>query len=99
VSFNSIRHSSRDLLSWVGRWLFYARSEPYEVDVTEEYVINELHGLSNVKVAGSGNAYSALVKRDLWSSLGSHDLLIMKGLDNFETYLELKPGWAMHYFY
>jgi uncharacterized protein with ATP-grasp and redox domains len=41
----------------------YARSEPYEVDVTEEYVINELHGLSNVKVVGSGNAYSALVKR------------------------------------
>jgi len=69
----------------------YARSEPYEVDVTEEYVINELHGLSNVKVVGSGNAYSALAKKDLWPSLGSHDLLIMKGLDNFETYLELKP--------
>ena len=69
----------------------YARSEPYEVDVTEEYVIDELHGLSNVKVVGSGNAYSALAKKDLWPSLGSHDLLIMKGLDNFETYLELKP--------
>jgi hypothetical protein len=69
----------------------YARSEPYEVDVTEKYVIDELHGLSNVKVVGSGNAYSALAKKDLWPSLGSHDLLIMKGLDNFETYLELKP--------
>ncbi len=68
----------------------YARSEPYEVDVTASYVINETRDLG-IKVVGSGSAYTALFNKELWDGMRRHDVLFLKGLDNFETYLELDP--------
>ncbi|WP_054857629.1 ARMT1-like domain-containing protein [Vulcanisaeta sp. JCM 16159] len=64
----------------------YARGLPYEVDVTADYV-KRLLG-DKVKVVSTGNRYPPFYNRGLWRELGSHELIISKGVGNFEAYLE-----------
>ncbi|MGC8543706.1 MAG: hypothetical protein ACP5NQ_07160, partial [Vulcanisaeta sp.] len=35
--------------------------------------------------------YTALFNKELWDGMRRHYVLFLKGLDNFETYLELDP--------
>ncbi|WP_238375030.1 ARMT1-like domain-containing protein [Vulcanisaeta thermophila] len=68
----------------------YAKSTPYEVDVTHNHVRSELGG--NVTVKAIPGNYSAFWYRELRNELGGYDLVISKGLDNLETYAEVMPG-------
>lgn len=67
----------------------YAKSKPYELDVTADYVRGHVEGLG-VDVVGSGGMNSPLLG-DAVKAMARHDLVIAKGLDNYETYLEFKP--------
>jgi len=69
----------------------YARGEPYELDVVADYVRNALEGIG-AEVISSGGAHSVFSVENLREMLRKHDLLISKGLDNFETYLEFNPA-------
>ncbi|GAB6946382.1 ARMT1-like domain-containing protein [Vulcanisaeta sp. JCM 16161] len=64
----------------------YARGLPYEVDVTADYVSRVLG--DKVRVVSTGSRYPAFYNRGLWHDLGNHDLIISKGVGNFEAYLE-----------
>jgi uncharacterized protein with ATP-grasp and redox domains len=65
----------------------YARGLPYEVDVTADYVSKVLNN-TNVKVVSTGTRYPVFYNRSLLGSLKEHDLVISKGVGNFEAYLE-----------
>ncbi len=67
----------------------YARSSPYEVDVTYDYVIG-FAGSFRVR-ALPGN-YSAFWYGDVVRELMGYDLVVSKGLDNLETFMERRPG-------
>ena len=67
----------------------YARSRPYEVDVTYEYVTSLAGGFRVRALPGN---YSAFWYDDVVGELASYDLVISKGLDNLETFMERRPG-------
>ncbi len=64
----------------------YARGLPYEVDVTADYVSRVLG--DRVRVISTGNRYPVFYNRGLWRDLNTHELIISKGVGNFEAYLE-----------
>ena len=64
----------------------YARGLPYEIDVTADYVSGVLG--DKVKVVSTGNRYPVFYNRGLWRDLSAHELIISKGVGNFEAYLE-----------
>ncbi|MGC8606236.1 MAG: ARMT1-like domain-containing protein [Vulcanisaeta sp.] len=76
----------RRLLDMGVRVTVYARGLPYEVDVTADYVSKVLG--DRVRVVSTGNRYPVFYNRGLWHDLGTHDLIISKGVGNFEAYLE-----------
>ncbi|ADY00390.1 hypothetical protein VMUT_0174 [Vulcanisaeta moutnovskia 768-28] len=76
----------RRLLDMGVRVTVYARGLPYEVDVTADYVSKVLG--DRVRVVSTGNRYPVFYNRGLWHDLGAHDLIISKGVGNFEAYLE-----------
>ena len=67
----------------------YARNRPYEVDVTYDYVVNKV---SNAEVRALPGNYSAFWYGDVVRELAGYDLVISKGLDNLETFMERRPG-------
>ena len=67
----------------------YARSRPYEVDVTYEYVASLAR---NFRVRALPGNYSAFWYDDVVRELANYDLVISKGLDNLETFMERRPG-------
>ena len=67
----------------------YARSRPYEVDVTYDYAIGFA---GNFRVRALPGNYSAFWYGDVVRELTGYDLVISKGLDNLETFMERKPG-------
>lgn len=67
----------------------YARSRPYEVDVTYDYVASLAR---NFRVRALPGNYSAFWYGDVVNELAGYDLVISKGLDNLETFMERKPG-------
>ncbi len=76
----------RRLVDMGFRVTVYARGLPYEVDVTADYVSKVLS--NKVKVMSTGNRYPPFYNRSLWQDLRHHDLIISKGVGNFESYLE-----------
>ncbi len=64
----------------------YARGLPYEVDVTADHVSKVLG--NGIEVVSTGNRYPVFYNRGLWNSLSRHELIISKGVGNFEAYLE-----------
>ena len=76
----------RRLVDMGFRVTVYARGLPYEVDVTADYVSKVLG--DEVKVVSTGNRYPPFYNRSLWEDLRRHDLVISKGVGNFESYLE-----------
>jgi hypothetical protein len=65
----------------------YARGLPYEVDVTAKYV-SEVLGDTRVRIVSTGTRYPVFYNKGLIRDLENHDLIISKGLGNFEAYLE-----------
>ncbi|MFB6469989.1 MAG: ARMT1-like domain-containing protein [Vulcanisaeta sp. AZ3] len=65
----------------------YARGMPYEVDITADYASKILKDI-NVKIISTKNRYPVFYNENLWSNLRKHDLIISKGIGNFEAYLE-----------
>ncbi len=65
----------------------YTRELPYEVDVTYKYVKEALKDV-NVEVISTGNRYPAFYVKDLWQFMKQHDVIISKGVGNFEACLE-----------
>ncbi|GAB6948308.1 DUF89 domain-containing protein [Vulcanisaeta sp. JCM 16161] len=78
----------RKLSSMGVKVVVYTRSRPYEVDVTYDYVIG-FAGEFDVR-ALPGN-YSAFWYDDVVRELMNYDLVISKGLDNLETFMEKRP--------
>ncbi|WP_054842245.1 ARMT1-like domain-containing protein [Vulcanisaeta distributa] len=76
----------RKLIDMGLRVTVYARGMPYEVDVTADYVSKVLG--DKVRVVSTGNRYPAFYNKGLWRDLGNHELIISKGVGNFEAYLE-----------
>ncbi|ADY00870.1 hypothetical protein VMUT_0659 [Vulcanisaeta moutnovskia 768-28] len=66
----------------------YARDKPYEVDVTYDYVINKAR---NAEVRELPGNYSAFWYDEVIRELMNYDLVISKGLDNLETFMEKSP--------
>ena len=65
----------------------YARGLPYEVDVTAKYVSKVLSD-ARVRIVSTETRYPVFYNKDLTKDLENHDLIISKGLGNFEAYLE-----------
>ncbi|BDR92912.1 ARMT1-like domain-containing protein [Vulcanisaeta souniana] len=80
----------RKLVDMGLRVTVYARGLPYEVDVTADYVSKVLS--DKVKIVSTGNRYPPFYNRGLWQDLRRHDLVISKGVGNFESYLENDLG-------
>ncbi|ADN51099.1 ARMT1-like domain-containing protein [Vulcanisaeta distributa] len=76
----------RKLIDLGLRVTVYARGLPYEVDVTANYVSRVLG--DRVRVTSTGNRYPVFYNRGLWRDLSMHELIISKGVGNFEAYLE-----------
>jgi len=65
-----------------------ARLKPYETDVTYSYVKNVLRG-DGVSVVTTSNRYPAFLSNEVYDKyINSSDLVISKGVGNFEAYLE-----------
>ncbi len=79
----------RRLSSMGVRVVVYARSRPYEVDVTYDYVASRAVGFGVRALPGN---YSAFWYNDVVRELMDYDLVISKGLDNLETFMERRPG-------
>ncbi|WP_054858071.1 ARMT1-like domain-containing protein [Vulcanisaeta sp. JCM 16159] len=78
----------RRLSSMGAKVVVYARSRPYEVDVTYDYVINFARDFEVRALPGN---YSAFWYDDVVMELVNYDLVISKGLDNLESFMERKP--------
>lgn len=64
------------------------RLKAYETDVTYDYVKNVLNG-SGVDVVSTGNRYPAFLNKEIYNEhISKADLVISKGVGNFEAYLE-----------
>ena len=64
------------------------RLKPYETDVTYDYVKGIING-SNINVVNTGNRYPAFLSNEVYNSyIRNSDLVISKGVGNFEAYLE-----------
>lgn|GEM_PF-266332 len=68
-----------------------ARGMPYEIDVTAQEV-QELVGKLPVKVISTGTAYPALYRKKVssrvWNAIEASDLVVVKGIANFEAFLD-----------
>mgnify|MGYP001770679663 FL=1 len=78
----------RKLSSMGVKVVVYARNRPYEVDVAYDYVVSKV---SNAEVRALPGNYSAFWYGDVVRELAGYDLVISKGLDNLETFMEKKP--------
>ncbi len=79
----------RKLVSMGIKVVVYARSRPYEVDVTYDYIINLARNFEARALPGN---YSAFWYDYVVRELMNYDLVISKGLDNLETFMEKRPG-------
>ncbi|WP_243678668.1 ARMT1-like domain-containing protein [Vulcanisaeta distributa] len=70
----------------------YARNKPYEVDVAHDYVTSKVRSVGAMAKALPGGDYSAFWYDDVVRELMGYDLVISKGLDNLETFMERRPG-------
>lgn len=65
-----------------------ARLKPYETDVTYGYVKSMIKD-SGVNIVNTGNRYPAFLSSEIYSNyIRESDLVISKGVGNFEAYLE-----------
>ncbi|WP_054843798.1 ARMT1-like domain-containing protein [Vulcanisaeta souniana] len=70
--------------------IVYVKSKPYEVDVTHDYVANKA-GSTNAETRALPSNYSAFWYDEVVRELMGYDLVISKGLDNLETFMERRP--------
>ena len=79
----------RKLSSMGVRVVVYAKGRPYEVDVTYDYVASKV---GNAEVRALPGNYSAFWYDSIVKELAGFDLVISKGLDNLETFMERRPS-------